>query len=119
MALIKKITSGSQLHDEFVAYGRGESFSIEGCDALIEHYSQIENDIELDVIAIDCEWCEVDYKTLVIEYSDYSATTNDDGEVSALDNDRLEHVENDDVISEVEQSHTMIKINDDCFLIAN
>lgn len=60
------ITHLSQFFEAFKRCGRGEQFSYEGLGLIydyIEEYEQSTGDeIELDVIALCCEWDELDYK---------------------------------------------------------
>lgn len=53
--LYKTINSPSQLQDEFRSYNR-DNFSTEAYDAIFDMFD--DEDIELDVIAINCEWNE-------------------------------------------------------------
>ena len=53
----KTITGAFELRDEFRAYNR-DNFSFEGYEALLEWYDEVDHDMELDVVAIDCEWYE-------------------------------------------------------------
>ena len=62
----------------FADYGRGDQFSAEALDALFEHYQDIEastgEEIELDPIAICCDWGEYDgaYEALFPESEENS-----------------------------------------------
>ena len=53
-----------QFHDAFKSMGRDNQFSYEGLDALYDYLEQYEEDtgekIELDVIALCCEYSEYD-----------------------------------------------------------
>jgi hypothetical protein len=53
-----------QFHDAFKSLGRDNQFSYEGLDALYDYLEQYEEDtgekIELDVIALCCEYSEYD-----------------------------------------------------------
>ena len=56
--MLYKEIDAEMLRDEFKAYGR-DSFTTVGYKALIEYYSNnLEDDTELDVVAIDCEFSE-------------------------------------------------------------
>ena len=54
----------------FADCGRGDSFSSEALGAIFEYLEEFE-DIDLDPIAIDCEYCE--YTSLEEFQGDYSA----------------------------------------------
>ena len=59
---MKKNVSCSSFRDAFADYGRTDNFSYEGLTALYNYFVQLEEDcdmeIELDVIAICCEYSE-------------------------------------------------------------
>ena len=63
----------SQFHDAFHEAGRGGQFSYEALDALFSHFEQYEEDtgeeIELDVIAICCEYVEDGWQNIAENYS--------------------------------------------------
>ena len=54
----------SQFRDAFRSCGRAEQFTYEALGALFDYLEQLEDDIgspiELDVIALCCEWSEYD-----------------------------------------------------------
>lgn len=60
MAIIQKIDTAPKFRDEFRAYGRGDQFSYHALGALFDWYDNLGEDIELDVIAICCDWGEYD-----------------------------------------------------------
>lgn len=64
----KTIFNGTYLREEFVKYNR-DYFSADGYDALVNFYDEIDENMELDVIAI-CGECT--------EYSDYATRDIDD-----------------------------------------
>ncbi len=55
--MIKQITK-SNFMDEFRAFDRQEQFSYDALSALYDYYEDIDENMELDVIAICCEWTE-------------------------------------------------------------
>ena len=59
--------------DEFIQMGRKENFSYEALNSLFGWYEELEQDtgeeIELDVIAICCDWTETQHDDLYKEYS--------------------------------------------------
>jgi hypothetical protein len=80
MALKITINSPSELREQFINYNR-DNYSYEGYEALLDYYDKSE-DIELDVIAICCDWNELDVDDIVKDYSiDLTDITDDDGEV--------------------------------------
>ena len=69
------------MQSAFEDYGRGDSFSREGFEALADYLEDSYPDVEFDVIGIDCEWCE--YATAVEAASEYGYTyeaSDEDGE---------------------------------------
>lgn len=64
----KTILNGNDLRKEFVDYDR-DYYSLDGYDALLNFYDEIDENMELDVIAI-CGDCT--------EYSDYATCDIDD-----------------------------------------
>jgi hypothetical protein len=69
--MIYTTVNNSQIHDEFHAYNRADQFSYEAREALFEHLEQLSEDIgepiELDVIALCCEWTEYSWIGEVID----------------------------------------------------
>jgi len=59
---MKKTISVYDFRDAFKNMGRGDSFSYAGLGALFEYLEEY-GDIELDVIAIDCEFSEYESAT--------------------------------------------------------
>ena len=62
-------------HKEFIAFNREDNFTREGREALYSYFTETdeeaEEEIELDVIAICCEYTEYDsFKELQGDYSD-------------------------------------------------
>lgn len=57
--LVQKIDSGLELLKIFKAYNRGNEFTVQGLDALVDLFNEVSEDpIELDVIALCCEYAE-------------------------------------------------------------
>jgi hypothetical protein len=52
------IDNASQFRDAFRAMGRADNFSYEGMELLFDHLEEIDPDMELDVIAICCDYSE-------------------------------------------------------------
>jgi len=96
--MIQTITK-SDFTSAFHRMGRGEQFSYEGLIALYDYFEQLEEDIgnpiELDVIAICCEYSE--YESLEEFQKDYG--------------------EDYESIEDIESETTVIPINDDGFII--
>ena len=58
MPIVNTINSVESFRDEFMVMGRANQFSREAFEALFDYYDQMEEQVELDVIAICCEWTE-------------------------------------------------------------
>jgi hypothetical protein len=76
---MKQTLTKSQFRDAFKSMGRGKQFSYEGLGVLYDHLTEIEEDtgveIELDVIALCCEYCE---SSAAEALSSYDLETLDD-----------------------------------------
>jgi hypothetical protein len=81
MSLKITIESGNELRDIFKDWDR-DDYSLDAYDRLVEFYDMREEDIELSVVAICCDWDELSIEDIISEYSiDLSDITDDDGEV--------------------------------------
>ena len=64
-----KITiNKSQFRDEFHRAGRGTHFSYEALGLLFDYFEECDPDMELDVIAICCEYCEMTPEQVCASY---------------------------------------------------
>lgn len=100
MALIRTIT-GQDLKDAMKECGR-DYYSIEACNAIVEYYEEFDN-VELDPIAIACEWCEESTAHLASQYENIFGETTTIAEfldkvreyttVIELGNDRVLYIE--------------------------
>jgi hypothetical protein len=70
--MIQTVNS-SDFHNAFNRMDRGNQFSYEALNLIYEYLESIESDtgepIELDVIAICCEYSEDDYESIASSYS--------------------------------------------------
>ena len=69
MALIVKIDSASDLRREFRRFGRENTFTTEGYQALIELFEGLGRDVETDVIGLCCDFAEVTVGVFIKEYN--------------------------------------------------
>jgi len=71
-----------EFSDAFRDMGRGDSFSYDGLNALYDYLEQLEEDtgeeIELDVIALDCKYSEYDSALEVAEEYGWEPDEDDD-----------------------------------------
>jgi hypothetical protein len=96
---MKQTINVSQFRDAFQNMNRKENFSYAGLGALFDYLEELEEgtgqEVELDVIALCCEYSE--YESLEEFQKAYSN-----------DYERIE---------DIEQETTVIRINDDSFII--
>lgn len=69
MAIIQTINTATQFIDAFKRSSRKDQFSYEALDALFEYFDQSDNDVELDIIAICCDWCEMTWEEAADAYN--------------------------------------------------
>lgn len=62
------IENASQFRDAFHRAGRGTQFSYEALGMLFDYFEECDPDMELDVIAICCEYCEMSEDELCEQY---------------------------------------------------
>lgn len=88
MAIKITIDSPEDLREHFRKYDR-DNFTLDGYQALIDYYDDSCEDIELDVVAIDCDWCESEWKDIQSNYcnhEDLAECDNIDDFLEALNN---------------------------------
>jgi hypothetical protein len=93
---MKKSISKSDFCQAFVDFNRENNFSYAGREALYDYLEEVQPDFELDVIALCCEFAE--YENLAEFQKDYNA-------------------EDYESISDIEDNTTVIKIDDEAFII--
>ena len=78
---MKQTISFYDFEKAFIDHGRGNSFSYDGLKALFEHLEECGgDDMELDVVEIDCEFCEYESAVKCVEDCGYTDLTGDDDE---------------------------------------
>lgn len=69
---MKQTVNNSDFHQAFRNYGRQDQFSVAGRDALFEYLERYEQDtgteLELDVIALCCDYSEMTLEDIKREY---------------------------------------------------
>ena len=76
---MKTTITFSAFCDAFRDMGRNENFSYEGKRALFDFLEEVAPDMELDVIALCCEYYESDIDSIINDYSiDVSEAEDDD-----------------------------------------
>ena len=76
MAIIQTINTHGQFADAFVRMGRGDQFTYSALGALFNFYDDFEGDVELDPIAICCDWSE--YSSALEAAIDFGYEDNDE-----------------------------------------
>ena len=66
---MKKTISLSDFRDAFRDYDRKDNFSYEGLKLLYDMFEETDPEMELDVIAICCDYYENDIETIASEYN--------------------------------------------------
>ena len=66
--LVIKIDAVDQLRNEFIKYDR-DYYSYEGYESILDYFEGFEEDIDLDVIAICCDFNEVSFEEFINDYS--------------------------------------------------
>ena len=62
------INNASQFRDAFRAMGRHGQFSYEGMELLFNYFEECDPDMELDVVAICCDYSEDTPESIVESY---------------------------------------------------
>lgn len=96
--MYQTVNTVSNFRDEFRACRRADQFSYEGLGILFAYFEQYEEDtgepIELDVIAICCEFSEDSYENIADQYDiELDAEMDDDYQKQQV----IEHLENEGV----------------------
>lgn len=63
------IDNASQFRDAFHRSGRGDQFSYEALGLLFDYFEEVAPDMELDVVAICCEYSEHDAVAIALDYA--------------------------------------------------
>jgi len=96
---MKQTISQSDFHEAFIRMDRKENFSWEARELLFDYFEEVDENMELDVIEICCEYYENDIDTIISENDLESDVENMD------DDEKLEFVrdylsENTSVVGE-------------------
>ena len=89
MAIVQSINSVYQFQEAFGRAGRMDQFSYEGLEVLFDYLDNLSEDtgepIELDVIALCCEYYEASIEELIEQYNiDVSEADGDEEEIKAI-----------------------------------
>jgi len=145
MAIVKTINENEFVR-EFDEYNRSDNFSIDSRRELFNWYEEYslatDGDWELDVIVICCEWTEYTKAELITEYSrlvnveDIENEFREDNDISTLTDhnddtyeifyveplddtqqEELNEILIDEIIEELENNTSIIKVYDDTYLV--
>ena len=89
MAIVQTINSVYQFREAFRLAGRMDQFSYEGLEVLFDYLDELSEDIgepiELDVVALCCEYCESSIEELIDNYNiDVSDADGDEDEIETI-----------------------------------
>ena len=89
MAIVQTINSVYQFREAFRLAGRMDQFSYEGLEVLFDYLDELSEDIgepiELDVVALCCEYCESSIEELIDNYNiDVSDADGDEDEIKTI-----------------------------------
>ena len=86
---MKTTVDFSDFREAFRTYGRADSYTPEGLEMLFNHFEELESDtgteMELDVIAICCDYDENHWEDVASNYSvDLSDCEDEDDKIEAV-----------------------------------
>ena len=89
MAIVQSINSVHQFREAFRLAGRMDQFSYEGLEVLFDYLDELSEDtgeaIELDVIALCCEYYEGSIEDIIDNYDiDVSDADGDEDEIKTI-----------------------------------
>ena len=89
MAIVQSINNVYQFREAFRLAGRSDQFSYEGFEVLFDYLDELSEDtgepIELDVIALCCEYYESSIEELIDNYDiDVSDADGDEDEIKTI-----------------------------------
>lgn len=89
MAIVQSINNVSQFREAFRLAGRMDQFSYEGLEVLFDYLDNLSEDtgetIELDVVALCCDYYESSIQELIDNYNiDVSQVDGDENEIKAI-----------------------------------
>ena len=104
MAIVQSINNVYQFREAFRLAGRSDQFSYEGFEVLFDYLDELSEDtgepVELDVIALCCEYYESSIEELIDNYNiDVSDADGDEDEIKTIVEEYLQ--DNTSVCGEV------------------
>ena len=112
--LVNTLRSSYELESAFRDMGRKDAFSYSAIDALFEHYNEMDETIEGDVIGIWCDWTEYDLEDLVSDFDEVRDAVND------ADSDLLDDPSEVEVLvhTALDDGHFVISCDGGKFLVS-
>ena len=104
MAIVQSINSVHQFREAFRLAGRMDQFSYEGLEVLFDYLEELSEStgepIELDVVALCCDYYESSIEELIVNYNiDVSDADGDEDEIKTIVEEYLQ--DNTSVCGEV------------------
>ena len=122
--MVDKLQSGWDLKERFLAWDK-DYYSLTGYEALLEFYDDIDENMELDVVGICCEWDEYGDNACELTIADL---INDKGCIYPVEeymsDNYLEENEFDQdcyveaLVEKIAEQTTVIKLSNGNYLIA-
>lgn len=112
MAIVQTLNHVSQLEQAFKAAGRGNKFSYEGLEVLFDYLDELEGNIELDVVALCCDYEESSIDEIIDQYG-IEVDTED------MDEDEIEAAKKDAVQDYLSYHTSLCGETDDGFVFAS
>ena len=105
MAIVQSINNVNQFREAFRLAGRMDQFSYEGLEVLFDYLDNLSEDtgetIELDVVALCCEYYESSIEEIIAQYNlDVSHAEGDEDEIKAIVEEYLQ--DNTSICGEVD-----------------
>ena len=105
MAIVQSINNVSQFREAFRLAGRMDQFSYEGLEVLFDYLEELSEDtgetIELDPVALCCDYYESSIEELIDNYNiDVSGANGDEDEIKAIVEEYLQ--DNTSICGEVD-----------------
>lgn len=96
MAIVQSINNVYQFREAFRLAGRLDQFSYEGLEVLFDYLEQLSEDtgepIELDPVALCCEYYELSVEELIKQYNiDTSYVEGDEDEIKEMVREYLDY----------------------------
>ena len=96
MAIVQSINNVHQFHEAFRLAGRSDQFSYEGLEVLFDYLEELSEStgesIELDVVALCCEYYESSIEELIDNYNiDVSDADGDEDEIKTIVEEYLQY----------------------------